>query len=285
MNKSYYLKHQITAWHDPRIQAMIKQEGIKAYGVYWYIVEKLHLLPYQKAKLTYLKHFVEKRLSYKYMIKIVTEFNLFNMEGEYFSPVCLNDFPATDNSMKSDEKEVENDEKCTRNDVKSEKNKDFSTKKEQNTAKRRNIQPAKFTDKALSDNNLKKEQTSLSYYNIIITTTINKENKEKPTIAAEFYDKKKAILALLCSQKTGSFAVKCLLASAQPPPFPPLWQMQPVLSLPRAKLVLALSKKIICPGQSKNLLRASEQFALGSRKLCFRLQKRLFQASQRLLSG
>lgn len=285
MNKSYYLKHQITAWHDPRIQAMIKQEGIKAYGVYWYIIEKLYLLPYQKAQLTYLKHFVVKRLSYKYMIKIVTEFNLFHMEGEYFSPVCLNDFPVTDNSMKSDEKEVENDEKCTKNDVKSEKNKAFSTKKEQNTAKRRNIQPAKFAYKTLSNNNLKEKQASLSYYNIIITTTINKENKEKSATAAEFYDKKKAILALLCSQKAGSFAAKCLLASAQPPPVSPLWQMQPILSLPRAKPVFALGKKTICPGQSKNLLRASGQFALGSRKLCFRLQKRLFQASQRLLSG
>lgn len=285
MNKSYYLKHQITAWHDPRIQAMIKQEGIKAYGVYWYIIEKLYLLPYQKAQLTYLKHFVEKRLSYKYMIKIVTEFNLFNMEGEYFSPVCLNDFPATDNSMKSDEKEVENDEKCTENDVKSEKNKAFSTKKEQNKAKRRNIQPAKLADKVLLNNGLKEKRAFLSYYNIIITTTINKENKEKPTIAAEFYDKKKAILALLCSQKAGSFAAKCLLASAQPPPVSPLWQMQPILSLPRAKPVFDLGKKTICPGQSKNLLRASGQFALGSRKLCFRLQKRLFQASQRLLSG
>ena len=45
MNKHFYLKHEIMAFNDPRIQNMLRQEGGKAYGAYWYIMEKLSLLP------------------------------------------------------------------------------------------------------------------------------------------------------------------------------------------------------------------------------------------------
>ena len=45
MNKHFYLKHEIMAFNDPRVQNMLRQEGGKAYGAYWYIMEKLSLLP------------------------------------------------------------------------------------------------------------------------------------------------------------------------------------------------------------------------------------------------
>ncbi|TWV12928.1 DUF4373 domain-containing protein [Bacteroidaceae bacterium HV4-6-C5C] len=90
MDRFYYLKHQITAWNDPRIQTMVKQEGAKAYGTYWYIIEKLNILPEPRAELKYLRHFVEKGFSFNYMMKIVTEFGLFKVENGYFSNLDLN---------------------------------------------------------------------------------------------------------------------------------------------------------------------------------------------------
>ena len=54
MNKHFYLKHEIMAFNDPRIQNMLRQEGGKAYGAYWYIMEKLSLLPDMEAELKYL---------------------------------------------------------------------------------------------------------------------------------------------------------------------------------------------------------------------------------------
>ena len=56
MNKHFYLKHEIMAFNDPRIQNMLRQEGGKAYGAYWYIMEKLSLLPDMEADLKYLNH-------------------------------------------------------------------------------------------------------------------------------------------------------------------------------------------------------------------------------------
>ena len=74
MNKHFYLKHEIMAFNDPRIQNMLRQEGGKAYGAYWYIMEKLSLLPDMEAELKYLKPFATRNFTYPYMMKIVTDF-------------------------------------------------------------------------------------------------------------------------------------------------------------------------------------------------------------------
>ena len=68
MNKHFYFQHGIMSFNDPRIQAMIDKEGSKGYGTYWYIMEKLSLLPDARACFLYLKPFACRKFTYTYMM-------------------------------------------------------------------------------------------------------------------------------------------------------------------------------------------------------------------------
>ena len=140
MNKHFYLKHEIMAFNDPRIQNMLRQEGGKAYGAYWYIMEKLSLLPDMEAELKYLKPFATRNFTYPYMMKIVTNFGLFTVTDSCFSPVQLNTKCVAE-PQKVEENTAENSgqngKKYPDNDVKPGKNAGFSTKNRQTMDKKR----------------------------------------------------------------------------------------------------------------------------------------------------
>ena len=140
MNKHFYLKHEIMAFNDPRIQNMLRQEGGKAYGAYWYIMEKLSLLPDMEAELKYLKPFATRNFTYPYMMKIVTDFGLFTVTDSCFSPVQLNTKCVAE-PQKAEENTAENSgqngKKYPDNDVKPGKNAGFSTKNRQTMNKKR----------------------------------------------------------------------------------------------------------------------------------------------------
>ena len=140
MNKHFYLKHEIMAFNDPRIQNMLRQEGGKAYGAYWYIMEKLSLLPDMEAELKYLKPFATRNFTYPYMMKIVTNFGLFTVTDSCFSPVQLNTKCVAE-PQKAEENTAENSgqngKKYPDNDVKPGKNAGFSTKNRQTMDKKR----------------------------------------------------------------------------------------------------------------------------------------------------
>ena len=140
MNKHFYLKHEIMAFNDPRIQNMLRQEGGKAYGAYWYIMEKLSLLPDMEAELKYLKPFATRNFTYPYMMKIVTNFGLFTVTDSCFSPVQLNTKCVVE-PQKAEENIAENSgqngKKYPDNDVKPGKNAGFSTKNRQTMDKNR----------------------------------------------------------------------------------------------------------------------------------------------------
>ena len=140
MNKHFYLKHEIMAFNDPRIQNMLRQEGGKAYGAYWYIMEKLSLLPDMEAELKYLKPFATRNFTYPYMMKIVTDFGLFTVTDSCFSPVQLNTKCVVE-PQKAEENIAENSgqngKKYPDNDVKPGQNAVFSTKNRQTMDKNR----------------------------------------------------------------------------------------------------------------------------------------------------
>ena len=140
MNKHFYLKHEIMAFNDPRVQNMLRQEGGKAYGAYWYIMEKLSLLPDMEADLKYLKPFATRNFTYPYMMKIVTNFGLFTVTDSCFSPVQLNTKCVAE-PQKAEENTAENSgqngKKYPDNDVKPGKNAGFSTKNRQTMNKKR----------------------------------------------------------------------------------------------------------------------------------------------------
>ena len=148
MNKHFYLKHEIMSFNDPRIQNMISREGGKAYGTYWYILEKLSFLPDMEADMKYLKPFATRNFTYPYMMKIVTDFQLFTIVGDHFSPVQLNTKYVEEPQKKEEDVEVkptkntaknsgQNGKKYPDNDVKSGKNDGFLTKNRQTMDKNR----------------------------------------------------------------------------------------------------------------------------------------------------
>ena len=186
MNKHFYLKHEIMAFNDPRVQNMLRQEGGKAYGAYWYIMEKLSLLPDMEAELKYLKPFATRNFTYPYMMKIVTKFGLFTVTDSCFSPVQLNTKCVAE-PQKVEENTAENSgqngKKYPDNDVKPGKNAGFSTKNRQTMDKNRdgneseiNCNTPNISD--LSNENLQQKENIRD-----IITTAAKE-KEISAVAA-----------------------------------------------------------------------------------------------------
>ena len=194
MNKHFYLKHKIMSFNDPRIQNMISREGGKAYGTYWYILEKLSFLPDMEADMKYLKPFATRNFTYPYMMKIVTDFQLFTIVGDHFSPVQLNTKYVEEPQKKEEDVEVkptkntaknsgQNGKKYPDNDVKSGKNDGFSTKNRQTMDKNRdgneseiNCNTPNISD--LSNENLQQKENIRD-----IITTAAKE-KEISAVAA-----------------------------------------------------------------------------------------------------
>lgn len=182
MNKHFYLKHEIMAFNDPRIQNMLRQEGGKAYGAYWYIMEKLSLLPDMEAELKYLKPFATRNFTYPYMMKIVTNFGLFTVTDSCFSPVQLNTKCVAE-LQKAEENTAENSgqngKKYPDNDVKPGKNTGFSTKNRQTMDKNRDGNESEINCNTpnisgLSNENLQQKE---NIRDIITTAAARKEKK------------------------------------------------------------------------------------------------------------
>ena len=180
MNKHFYLKHEIMAFNDPRIQNMLRQEGGKAYGAYWYIMEKLSLLPDMEAELKYLKPFATRNFTYPYMMKIVTDFGLFTVTDSCFSPVQLNTKCVAE-PQKAEENTAENSgqngKKYPDNDVKSGKNDGISTKNRQAMDKNRDENESEINcnsqnNSFLSDNSIQHKE---NIRDIITTAAKEKE--------------------------------------------------------------------------------------------------------------
>ena len=194
MNKHFYLKHEIMSFNDPRIQNMISCEGGKAYGTYWYILEKLSFLPDMEADMKYLKPFATRNFTYPYMMKIVTDFQLFTIVGDHFSPVQLNTKYVEEPQKKEEDVEVkptkntaknsgQNGKKYPDNDVKSGKNDGFSTKNRQTMDKNRDGNESEINCNTpnisgLSNENLQQKENIRD-----IITTAAKE-KEISAVAA-----------------------------------------------------------------------------------------------------
>jgi hypothetical protein len=186
MNKHFYLKHEIMAFNDPRIQNMLRQEGGKAYGAYWYIMEKLSLLPDMEAELKYLKPFATRNFTYPYMMKIVTNFGLFTVTDSCFSPVQLNTKCVAE-PQKVEENTAENSgqngKKYPDNDVKPGKNAGFSTKNRQTMDKNRDGNESEINRNTPNISGLSNENLQHKENIRDIITTAAKE-KEISAVAA-----------------------------------------------------------------------------------------------------
>lgn len=83
MKRKFYLQHQLMAAADPRMKRLLAEEGMKGYGVYWYIVEKLSLMPDVGMPLDELKPFCQHvGLRFAYAKKIILNYGLFTIGSD-----------------------------------------------------------------------------------------------------------------------------------------------------------------------------------------------------------
>ena len=92
MKRNFYLQHPLMAMHDPRMQNLLAKETLKGTGAYWFIIEKLELLPESRAQVEYLRSFCKvHKISFAYIKKIIFGYQLFDFEEDgYFMPAELN---------------------------------------------------------------------------------------------------------------------------------------------------------------------------------------------------
>lgn len=172
MKRNFYLQHSLMAMNDPRMKILIDEEGMKGFGAYWIIIEKLALLPEPRAQLEYLRPFcTSRRVSFAYLKKIILNYNLFLIEeNEYFSAQELN--PVKKRAKKTEKNVVESADYEQENDRKLQKTSKFN---EEN-------KPEK------SDNHLNIRHTIKNVDNLLkenIKDNITSAAKEKETSAAD----------------------------------------------------------------------------------------------------
>ena len=92
MKNNFYLQHPLMAMQDPRMQNLAEKEGLRGTGAYWFIIEKLAIVPESRAQPDYLKPFCNgRKISFAYLIKIIREYELFIQDKEgYIMPAQLN---------------------------------------------------------------------------------------------------------------------------------------------------------------------------------------------------
>lgn len=156
------------AMNDPRMKNLIEEEGLRGPGAYWFIIEKLALLPESRAQLEYLRPFCSsKKISLAYLKKIIMEYKLFKLEEDgFFSPEELN--PV----LKKEEKAAKNIEESADSNAKNDE-------KQQKTSRNNPQKRAKNAGKTLSNSTIQKTGTASSKENIkdIITTAAAKEKE------------------------------------------------------------------------------------------------------------
>ena len=168
MKRNFYLQHPIMAMNDPRMKKLIDKERLKGSGAYWFIIEKLALLPEPRAQLEYLQPFcVGRKIPLSYLQKIIREYDLFIFdEDNYFTPAELN--PA----KKKDEKSVEN---VSGTDVSVSEN----NRKVQKSSRKKTEKESLKVGNSLNGSLLPKDTPAIGKENIKdIKTTATTEEKE-----------------------------------------------------------------------------------------------------------
>ena len=86
------MQHPLMAMHDPRMQYLLKMEKLKGTGAYWFVIEKLAMLPGSCVDMEFLRPYCKMhKISFAYVKKIILGYELFDFEEDgSFAPAELN---------------------------------------------------------------------------------------------------------------------------------------------------------------------------------------------------
>lgn len=179
MKTFFYLQHPLMAMCDPRMKNLIKKEKLKGLGAYWFIMEKIGLLPESYFELEYLRPFCKcAKISFAYIKKIILEYQLFSMDEDgFFMPEELN--PPREKEQEREQKVVQKTTKNTQENAISEakniENQKKTSKENANIRENKSHKPLINGDLAKNDLNIKE--------NIRDITTATTEEKEETAAA------------------------------------------------------------------------------------------------------
>lgn len=195
MKRNFYLQHPLMAMCDPRMEYLLEKEKLKGTGAYWFVIEKLAMLPDSCGDMKYLRPFCKLyKISFAYVKKIIFGYGLFDFEEDgSFMPAELN--PIGQRVQVRKETDGNEDEKPEKT-VREKKSKTFKSasessifeskndEKQQKTSKENAGENAENLAKVLGDSVFIKNINAANKENIkdIITTTAEKE-KEKNAVA------------------------------------------------------------------------------------------------------
>lgn len=86
------MQHPLMAMCDPRMEYLLEKEKLKGTGAYWFVIEKLAMLPDSCGDMKYLRPFCKLyKISFAYVKKIIFGYGLFDFEEDgSFMPAELN---------------------------------------------------------------------------------------------------------------------------------------------------------------------------------------------------
>lgn len=199
MKRNFYLQHPLMAMCDPRMEYLLEKEKLKGTGAYWFVIEKLAMLPDSCGDMKYLRSFCKDyKISFAYLKKIIFGYGLFDFEEDgSFMPAELNPIGQRVQVRKEidEDKDEKQEETARRNTSKTFKSASetsvFESKndgKQQKTSQEKKVKSSEESVKTLNDSTIAENYGATNKENIkdIITTASEKE-KER-TAAADDVD-------------------------------------------------------------------------------------------------
>ncbi len=199
MKRNFYLQHPLMAMCDPRMEYLLEKEKLKGTGAYWFVIEKLAMLPDSCGDMKYLRPFCKLyKISFAYVKKIIFGYGLFDFEEDgSFMPAELNPIGQRVQVRKeTDGNEDEKPEKTVREKTSktfksASESSIFESKndeKQQKTSKEKEEKSAENSAKVLDNSIVDENANTTNKENIkdIITTAAEKEKEKNAAADVDF---------------------------------------------------------------------------------------------------
>ena len=197
MKRNFYLQHPLMAMHDPRMQYLLKMEKLKGTGAYWFVIEKLAMLPGSCVDMEFLRPYCKMhKISFAYVKKIILGYELFDFEEDgSFAPAELNPLhkpvqkreeTVADKTGKPEDSVRKTVPKTTGNVSESSVSWSKNDEKRQKTSREKAEKRTEKLDKTLNDSIISESVDTDNKENIKDILTTAAEEKERNTAAADF---------------------------------------------------------------------------------------------------
>lgn len=282
MKRNFYLQHPLMAMHDPRMQYLLKMEKLKGTGAYWFVIEKLAMLPGSCVDMEFLRPYCKMhKISFAYVKKIILGYELFDFEEDgSFAPAELNPLhkpvqkreeTVADKTGKPEDSVRKTVPKTTGNVSESSVSWSKNDEKRQKTSREKAEKRTEKSYKTLNDSIISESVDTDNKENIKDILTTAAEEKERNTAAADFsnVESRRTDAAACCTVAT----VQRSQCHASPLPVPHFTLVQ-VWRFTHSSVALGTLKCGIREGHLPASLSLPQRSTAVTAKYFFAVQKR-----------